>query len=210
MEKSKKKVWAKEILIFWLSLAIMLVTYLVSFGVVEAIIYFKNKEVHSYNAQLEKSRMRKRAELDSLKQTQFAQNPVETEENQEKREKLIDFMLLNGYEAKTYLKFKKKYCCDIEEQRKLHRFLEHDGADVGEFNEFQKVIFGDYLNPDWTENQKKIEQLGSELSALDMIQNDYKNEVYFKYFGLAWFLVVYPLRGIVFSILWAVRTVKEK
>ena len=72
-----KKKLAKEILTFWVSLLVMVVAYLVTYGVVEGFVHFKNKESRIKNLEVEKLKNAKMADIDSLqKVSQFISEPT--------------------------------------------------------------------------------------------------------------------------------------
>ena len=166
METSKRKFWAKEILVFWVSLVVMVVAYLITLGVVEIVIYFKNREVLAYNAQLEKSKVQKRAEIDSLRQVpRFFAKPqtfVGRENFEKERRKVYDYIFEKQYFTNNYLQFVDSvsgYCCDEEGQKIIYADLVKERFSSWKtFEEFQERLFGDYFNPDWKESKKKIEQ----------------------------------------------------
>ncbi len=206
-----KKKLAKEVLIFWVSLTVMVVAYLVTYGVVEAIVYFKNREVITHNSKLEKLYGQKIAERDSLEKIPLFDSTLEERNmNEGKRQVLFNELVKNGYYDKSFSAFKNQYCYDIKEQRKL--FTQASKVfNLGNFDEFQEKLAGDFRNPKWRDSQQRVENIRKELAEISLSTKlEVQNLVSMKYFVIGWFLLTYPLRGIFLSILWAIKTVKEK
>lgn len=211
MENSKRKFWAREILIFWVSLLATVVIYLLFVAGASISDYFRNKEIRASNQRVREAIAGEQALIDSLKKVpQFISSPLEKEENKEKRRVVFEVIAKDGLYSKSFSDFKAQFCCNHEKQLKFYNLLSSD-YDVGTFDEFQKKLFGDYINPEWEESKKKIEQHKSKKRSLELeLRGDIKTHIHLEIFALVWFAITYPLRGIVFSILWALRTVKEK
>ncbi len=215
MENSKRKFWAREILIFWTSLLAMFLIYLIVLGWVKVSNHFTNKSIKTQNEKIQSTLDYIKAEDDSLAMTpQFISTLTkEGSIKEEKRQKLYNLLTKERLYTKTFDEFKADYGISDEAQKFLHENLAKRGYDKKTFDEFQENFFGDMLaiNPEWEKNQKLIQENRTKWNELKGRKRTFRStDVLLELFALAWFVVVYPLRGIVFSILWAYRTLKEK
>ncbi len=215
MENSKRKFWAKEILIFWTSLLAMFLIYLVVLGWVKTSDYLTNKRIKSQNDKIQSTLDFIKAEDDSLAMTPkfISTLPKEGRIKEEKRQKLYNLLKKERLYTKTFDEFKADYGISDKAQKFLHQSLTKGGYSSKTFDEFQENFFGDLLviNPEWEQIQKLIQENGTTWNQLNGRKRTFRNtHVHLELFVLVWFVIVYPLRGIVFSILWAYRTLKEK
>ena len=130
------------------------------------------------------------------------------------RKIVFDYISKKEYYTKNYSAFLDSihgYCCDHDGQKKIYDGLVEEGFGKWKsFEDFQEKTFGDFINPKWKPARKKIQETIDEVKGLDFQRKDMHNQIEFKYFVITWFLITYPLRGIYLSILWAIKTVKEK